>query len=183
MKLYHGTSCRTIEKFVLNKCRSKLDFGTGVYFTSNFKQAKKWSCDKDANGAVYEVDVNLDDFKIFTCDNHKEDFMYILYLSRIGLEEIVPECIDNFEKIDIVSGMMLKNPRHFKKKAEKFNSGDISFEKLCAHTRLWKKPYDQICVKNDLTLEIFNRSIKKIYYTKMENGKVKIVKTKVIERS
>ena len=55
MKLYHGTKCRNITKFDFEHSRTDVDFGKGVYFTPDFKQAMEWSCkNKTTFGAVYE---------------------------------------------------------------------------------------------------------------------------------
>ena len=62
MKVYHGSSSRSITKFDLrHSLRTNLDFGKGIYFTTNIEQAIAWSCRNKPVGAVYECEIALFD--------------------------------------------------------------------------------------------------------------------------
>lgn len=179
MKLYHGTHCRNIKNFDVKYSRDKTDFGKGIYFTTNFEQAKEWSCrNKIKRGAVYECDIDLSEFEILNYDEPDEDLLYVLYLCRIGIEEIALECVEKFDSADIVIGTMLDGGiQDFNDWAEAFNKGDITEDEFCTKVRLYGKQNNQICVKTEDTLENINQSITKIYYTKKSvNGSIKVEK-------
>ena len=97
MKIYHGTSCRNIKRFDLNHAREKTDFGKGVYFGIDLNLAKRASCKAGKMGAVYECDLDLKLFNVFECRD--EDFIYTVYLCRLGLEDIAEDAVDNFEEV------------------------------------------------------------------------------------
>lgn len=54
-KIYHG-SPEKFEKFELS--RQGKDYGIGIYFTEDFKEAKNYA-DSDEDGYVYEVKLNV----------------------------------------------------------------------------------------------------------------------------
>lgn len=179
MKLYHGTPCRNIKKFEVKYSREKADFGKGIYFTTNFEQAKNWSCHKDnKRGAVYECDIDLSEFEILNYDETDEDLLYVLYLCRIGIEEIALECVEKFDSADIVTGTMLDGKiQDFNDWAEAFNNGDLTEDEFRTKVKLFGKQNNQICVKTEHPLRKINQSIKKIYYTqKSVNGSIKVEK-------
>lgn len=179
MKLYHGTPCRNIKNFDVKYSRDKTDFGKGIYFTTNFEQAKEWSChNKIKRGAVYECDIDLSKFEILNYDESDEDLLYVLYLCRIGIEEIAFECVEKFDSADIVMGTMLDGEiQDFNDWAEAFNKGDITEDEFRTKVKLFGKQNNQICVKTEHTLQEINQSIKKIYYTKKSvNGSIKVAK-------
>lgn len=177
MKLYHGSPYRNINHFDFrHNRRGDLDFGKGVYFTSNFEQAKEWSCNKKKTGAVYECDIDLSSFKIIHYNSREnEDLLYILYLCRIGLEDIAVETINGFDKADIIAGLMLDGRTvDFRIIAEKFNEGDISFDEFSKQTKLYENVFDQFCIKTQRVLDMVNVSISNVYYTKKEQGIIEI---------
>ena len=125
MILYHGSNCSDILEFKLMNSRKNLDFGKGVYLTASKKQAEKWAL-KYKNGTVYVFDVDFKDLHIV--EYKDEDLDYVLYLCRIDLEDVAKEVIDEFDKADIISGMMLDGTtKKIEKTAAKFNDGDISY--------------------------------------------------------
>ena len=87
LRLYHGSSDTDIEKFDLNKSRkSFLDFGIGIYFTTNPEQAKLWSIKKGNSGAVYQVEIDtafLDDKQYLT---YSDEFIDTFCKCRAGME-------------------------------------------------------------------------------------------------
>ena len=180
MKLYHGTKCRNITKFDFEHSRKEVDLGKGIYFTSDFEQAEFWSCHYGDIGAVYECDIDLSKFKILSYNPIDEDLIYILYLCRIGLEEIVPDSVSEFENADIISCLMLKKIERFLADAESFNEGIDTQEEFSEKIRFFNKKPEQLCIKSDFALEEINNSIKKVYHTKKENGKIKIEKIDII---
>lgn len=166
MILYHGSSSRGITKFSFKNCRNDCDFGKGIYFTTNFEQAKDWSCKYSKTGAVYECEVDLSRFSVLSYWEKVEDLVYILYLCRINLEEIAPDAVDDFDKADIICGLMLDgNVPNFREFAEKFNEGDISYEEFYKQVKLYENGYNQICIKSKAALEAINASIQKVHYT------------------
>lgn len=167
MILYHGSSYRTITKFNFNHSRTKgLDFGKGIYFTTNFEQAKEWSCKYSNKGAVYECELDLSKFNVLSYEDKAEDLIYVLYLCRINLEDVATDTVENFDKADIISGLMLDgNVPNFCEIAEKFNEGDISYEELYNRAKLYENVYNQICIKTEVALEAINANIRKVYYT------------------
>ena len=173
MKLFHGSSSRNIGKFNFRHCRkSGTDYGKGVYFTSNFEQAKEWSCKHSKTGAVYECDVDLSQFLIKEYPKKEEDLLYIIFFCRMNFEDIACDAVDDFEKADVISGLMLGgNIKKFKLWANRFNRGDIGFDEFSKRVKLFKNGYDQICIKNQAALNKVNASIEKVYYTeKSKNG-------------
>lgn len=179
MKVYHGSSSRHIKKFNFRHSRKTLDYGRGIYFTTNFDQAKEWSCKYRSVGAVYECEIELDHFKLLTLHSKKEDLIYLLYLCRIGLEDIAKESIDSFEEADIVYGLMLDGKMdEFSEFAEQFNDGSISYEEFSEKVKLFRYPYNQLCIKSKKALEQINAVIKQVYYTKKQQRKIKVTSKK-----
>lgn len=170
MVLYHGSSCRNIDLFQLDYARSNTDFGKGIYFTTNFKQALMWSCQYTDIGAVYECDVDFSSFIVLEHFSKQEDLCYILYLCRIDLEEIAAETIDGFYNADLISGRMLKEPRKFQQYAEQFNCGDIDYETYKKEIKLFNSTYNQYCFKTQNAVNEINNSMRKKYLTTKCNG-------------
>ncbi len=108
MLLYHGTESQEIDEFDLKHARKEgMDFGIGAYLTSNYTQAKKWSCkNKKHKGAVYVFDVNFNNttlsFEKF--DRKDEDLYYLLCFCRLELEDIACFACDKFDGADVVWG-------------------------------------------------------------------------------
>lgn len=155
MILYHGANDPNITKFDLEHSRSNLDFGPGVYLTRNKAQAEEWA------KTVYVFDVDTDQLSSF--EYKDEDLDYVLYLCRIGLEDVAKETIYSFEEADIIVGQMLKgNVARFRRKVEKFNSGDIQYDEF----KKWVKVFDdkdQFCFKTQRAVDMLNRSFIKKY--------------------
>lgn len=174
IKLYHGTNNRDIEQFkIIYREENPPDFGAGLYFTSNFEQAKQWSCSKSNIGAIYEIDIYLDSL-IGKNLNNDELFYYLSYLCRIDLENLVDECLNELNNVDYVYGKMLKEINNFKSIAEKFNSDDISFEEFKNATKFYDNSMNQYCFRTRKAVDIINKSITKKYLTKKE-GKIIII--------
>lgn len=159
MILYHGSKDPNIIKFMLNNDSKQLDFGTGVYLTTNQGQAEAWA--KRKNGAVYVFDVNLE--KLSVIKYKDEDLDYVLYLCRIELEDVAKEVIDSFEEADIISGQVLDgNVKNFGRIAEKFNEGDIKYEEYKKHVKLFGDK-DQLCFKTQRAIDLLNQSLIRKY--------------------
>ena len=180
MKLYHGTKCQDIISFDFAHSKQNSDFGKGVYFTTNFQQAIEWSVKHSETGAVYECDVDFSGFNVRSfLSDQDENQLYVLYLCRIGLEEIVPDSVDDFEKADFVSGFLLDGSvSDFCEKADQFNQGDITFEEFRNRIKLYGKGKDQICVKTAGALDYINRSLRCIYLTEKTTNGINIVEKK-----
>lgn len=174
MKLYHGTSYRDIEQFkIICRKRNPPDFGTGLYFTSNFEQAKQWSCSKSNLGAIYEIDIDLD-LLVGKSLNNDELFYYLSYLCRIDLENLVDECLEELNSVDYVYGKMLKEVNGFKLNAEKFNSGDIDLKTFKNTIEFYDDNMNQYSFRTSKAIEIINKSIIKKHLTR-KIGKIIIL--------
>ena len=174
MKLYHGTSYRYIEQFeITSRKNNPPDFGKSLYFTSNFEQAKKWSCSKSNKGEIYEIDIDLD---LLVGKNLCDDelFYYLSYLCRIGLENLVDECLEELNNADYVYGKMIKEINNFKLNAEKFNSGDISLDEFKNKIEYYNEDMNQYAFRTRKAIEIINSSPIKKYLTR-KIGKVIII--------
>lgn len=175
MKLYHGSKSRKITEFNFYHSRRILDFGKGVYFTTNFDQAKEWSCKHNKEGAVYECEVDFSNFNVLSFHEKSEDLIYVLYLCRIDLEDVA-DTVDGFENADVIMGMMLDgNMQGFEQLAEQFNEGDIPYELFSEQIKLYENGYDQVCVKTKAALDQVNASIEKIHHTQRNNGTIKVI--------
>ncbi len=174
MKLYHGSKYRDIDKFkIILRNKNIAEYGNGVYFTSNFKQAKLWSCNKSNIGAVYEIFVDLRKLKGKNLEN-SDLFYYFSYLNRIDLNELVDECLDELNDVDYVYGKMLKNIDEFKEDAELFNSGDIDLYEFKKKTKWFGNGWNQYCFRSSKAVDLINASKIKIYYTKKIGNKTTV---------
>lgn len=174
MILYHGSKNRDIDKFDLLFGRSDVDFGRGIYFTSNKSQAMEWSCRGPGNvyGAVYECDVDLSQFIGVEYSSEDQDLYYLLYLCRLGLEDITPDVIDGIEKFDFIQGVMLDGKvNDFNKIAEKFGEGELSLAEFIEKTELWKDK-NQVCIKSERALRNVNANIRAVHFTHKIKGSV-----------
>lgn len=177
MKLYHGSSSRDIVQFDLSHGRTAVDYGKGVYFTSNFEQAKEWSCRNSSEGAVYECDIDLSPFKGFNFGANNEDVYYYIYLCRLELEDIVPDSVDGAEDVDYVQGVMLDGKiRDFEEIAERFNEGDLSFEEFKNAISFFEEK-NQTCIKSDRAISEINANITVVHFTKKYGKSVQIENT------
>lgn len=177
MKLYHGSKNVNIKSFDSKHNSSGTnDFGNGIYFTSNFKKAKEWSCKGSENGAVYEIDISFEESNLnikhlkIDCN----DLYYLFYICRIGLPELAMDFVDDFEKYDVISGPVLcsanQNGGIYKyiDIAEQFNKGDISFEYLRQETRLFKEDFNQWCFRTEKAIKYLNGRLSKKYLIKKQ---------------
>lgn len=165
MKLYHGSSSRNITAFSFKNARAECDFGKGVYFTTNFEQAKAWACKHSSTGAVYECDIDLSGFRVLSYNKLDDDLAFVLYLCRQGLEELAADDIDEFRNADVIAGAMLDgNVPGFKEIAEKWSFNEISYSEFYDQINLYKNDYNQVCIKTKEALETINAAILKIHY-------------------
>lgn len=174
MKLYHGSRNKELKKFDFEyDSSSTFDFGKGIYFTSNFERAKAWSCHENGEGAVYEIDIDFTSAdlnkKIFSKD--EDDIYYVLYICRLGMSELAPEFVDDFEKYDVVVGPVLRGKKNasmdrYKDMAERFNEGDIAFNEFRNNTCLSNEDFDQWCFKSRKAFEYINANLTKKYVIK-----------------
>lgn len=106
--LYHGTTVRDIAKFDLSKSRDTfLDYGKGIYFTTNEEQAKQWATRHSSVGVVYTVRIDLSGLKIKQYLNYSNEFINTFCLCRAGLESDVKE----IQGYDAIYGCMIDNDR------------------------------------------------------------------------
>lgn len=183
MVLYHGTKDADIKEFRLkNRKNARLDFGRGVYFTSHFEQAKEWACRYETPGVVYECDVDLSNLTTLSFnDPDNEDIYYVLYLCRIGLEEIAPDAVDGFDDADIIYGYMLDGcMRDFEKYAELFNEGELSFEDFKKEIKLHGIDYNQYCFKSKYAIKLLNDGIQRAYLVEKRGKEYIITETRDI---
>lgn len=186
MKLYHGTSCRNIEKFKIIKRNLKdntkgaPDLGPGVYFTSSKEQAEKLSCMYSDCGAIYEIDIDLDLLNGIIKSEPDEDYYILCYLSRINLSDVANETVNNYDECDYIFGKVIKDTKNFDIIANKFNDqndeemftdGDWQalFKEFKKNVKFHEN-MNQYCFKSEKALDLINSNIANIYYTK--NGKI-----------
>ncbi len=152
--VYHGTSYGDIEKFEIRESDRGLDFGKGVYFTTNRKQAEEWSLNRSDKGYVYKCELDCSDLKVLRYAEKSEDFIYSIYLCRIKLEDVAKENIENFEDADIVFGLMVDGKiKEIVNKLEQFNEGDIDYSELFNAIDVFEDEKNQICVKSQYALK------------------------------
>ncbi len=187
MKLYHGTNNQNIEYFDINKSEDYNDFGKGIYFTSNFSQAKKWATRK-GKGAIYEIDFDFNNLKynVLNYKDNDENFYYFCYLCIYGTEDTAIETIPNFQNADIISGRMIRNYDDFVEYMKIFHgeedynnsiayakTGEINtFKDLRDKVELWDEEYDQYCFR-EKAVEIMHKSLTKVYYVEKDKKEPK----------
>ena len=173
--LFHGTGERSIEEFrIIPREDNISDFGAGVYFTSNYDQAKEWSCKHKDKGAVYGIDIDLSLLMGKSLDKEDELFYYALYLNRIGLNEIADDCLTEISNMDYLYGRMLYDTRHFIPKAKMFNEGMCSLEifKMLTYPMLFNNDYNQYCFRTEKAIQLVNKSIITKTLTIKNKGKI-----------
>lgn len=173
---YHGTPVKDLKRFDITKARSTLDYGKGIYFTTNEEQAKEWSLKHDAKeGAVYEVKIDLSRLKIKTFTSYTDEFINTFCFCRVGLEEMVA-----LEEYDAVYGLMLD---HYREKIFKFTNdyvyNGISAATVRANISAFEER-DQLCIKKQEVLDSI--PIHRIMYTKRIDAK-RIKYTQIINMS
>lgn len=134
--------------------------GKGVYFTTDYEFAKKWSSRRSNESVVYEADVDLSDLNVVCFDEHnKDDFYYLLYLCRIELEDVAQQTISKFDGADVVVGGILSGDETFVcELSNNFNNGDIDEQEFFSKMQnLLKRSQIQYCFKTEKALEIINR--------------------------
>lgn len=179
MKIYHGSQYTDIEQFEFGHSRTKLDFGEGIYFTTNIDQAKEKSCkNKLGSGAVYECEVDLSQFRILRFESPTdEDLTYTLYLCRINLEDVAKDTIPGFGESDLIWGSMLDGKiKQFEELAELFNAGDRSYEQFISQIDLFGSTCDQLCIKTDYALALVNKGLVQKYLTQKDGEGISITK-------
>lgn len=149
VKLYHASNYNINNFKIVKKKNRFCELGYGVYFTSNYNQAKEFG-----KKYIYEVSVDLDLFKCFKYDKC-EDFIYLCYLCRIGLENIAKETIDKFEGYDIIVSPVLADVKKFTIKSRYFNRGDLTYDEFKKYVKIHKK-MNQYCLKTALVLDYIN---------------------------
>jgi len=196
LKLYHGTNCRNIKQFKIIKrnlrdeTRGAPDLGPGVYFTTSKAQAKEFSCRHSKYGAVYEVDIDLDLLNGIVKREPDEDYYILCYLSRINLSDVANETVDNYEECDYIFGKVIKNTKKFDDIANKFNDQDdenffkennwnIIFEEFKKYVEFHEN-MNQYCFK-EKALEMINKRLQKVYYTKKDEQKIEIVEEQLLK--
>ena len=175
MKLYHGSPNRNIKKFkIIPRENNTPEFGDGIYFTSNIKQAKLWSCSNSKQGAIYEIDIEINKLKGKKLESD-DLFYYLSYLNRINLNDLIDDCLDELNGVAYFFGKMLKDINNFKIYGEKFNNGDIELDEFKKQTKCFEKRYNQYCFKTKEAIDLINDSLDKIYYTSRVKKNIEIV--------
>lgn len=165
IKLYHGTPVDNIEKFDISASRkSFLDFGVGIYFTTNEDQAMLWSIKHSDNGVVYEVEIDASKLNILQYLTYSNDFIHTFCFCRAGFEDILTE----LGKCDAVYGYVIDND----KEAITTKTNDYVLGLATpASVRNSIKVYDdkdQLCIKSQEVLD--GIKIKRKRYTKYIQG-------------
>ena len=199
MILYHGTDKVDLEYLDSIESRKDIDFGFGLYVTSNKEQAEDWAKKKGewagtGIGAVYESEIDIDNIplKVLEYAEGDEDYNCLCYLCRYEAEEVASDTITNFENVDIIYGPMIGNAKEFKSNIKCFHGEDIpflsikdkvksinynvksnisTFEDLVSRINLYgDEKNDQYCFKSEKAKEILNEGIKKVTYIKKINN-------------
>lgn len=174
ISIYHGTPCESIRQFtILADARSRLDYGKGVYFTTNREQAKKWSVRGEgvSNGYVYEVKLDYrlilqGKFRLKQFLEYNDEFINTYTYCRTYGKDF-----DTILGYDVIYGLMIDG----KGDAIIKECGDFALGKI-SRTELKRKLHilqdsDQLCIKNT---ELLHRlEIRKIYKTEVIKGRSK----------
>lgn len=174
ISIYHGTPCGSIKQFtILDNARSRLDYGKGVYFTTNREQAKKWSVHGTGvnNGYVYEV--KLDYRLILQGAYTLKQFLYYndefintyTFCRTYGKDAIA------IQGYDIIYGLMIDGKGDLIiKECDDFELGKISKIELKRKLQALQNS-DQLCIKNKELLH--SMVINNIYKTEVIKGRSK----------
>ena len=174
MLLYHGSKDKNIKIFhIIPRNNNPPEFGDGVYFTSILNQAIEWSCRYNNTGAVYTIDIDLEQLNGINLRNRRDDeqalFYYTAYLNRINLRDIAIDCLGELDGIDYIFGDVIAETRKFITLSEQFNCGDIEIDQFIEKTKTIEK-YEQYCFRSQKAINMINCSIKEIIYTKKIDG-------------
>lgn len=165
VKLYHGSPRLDIHKFDIRYSRkSFLDFGVGIYFTTNESQAMLWSIKQSDFGAVYEIELDTFPLNIKQYLSYSNDFINTFCLCRAGLEESVVD----MKGYDAVYGFVIDNDKaEIIKKTNDYALGLISPASVRNTIKVFDNK-DQLCIKSQNILD--NIAIKRVMYTEYIKG-------------
>ena len=149
LTLYHGSPNMNIKKFDISYSRkSFLDFGIGIYFTTNIEQAMLWSIKKSTIGAVYEVPFIFSELNVKQYLTYSNEFIKTFCLCRAGFEKEVFEIAD----CDAVYGYVIDNDKEvIVKKTYDYAIGKITEANVRSSIRLMEGK-DQVCIKKQSIL-------------------------------
>ncbi len=147
--LYHGSSCMDIEKFDIQYSRDYLDFGVGMYFTTNREQAMLWSITKSRFGAVYEVEIDLDQVDLKQFLRYDNEFINTFCLCRAGFE---PDA-NAIKGYNAIYGYMIDNDRAaIVKSTNDYVIGKATEAEVRNSIRVFESK-DQLCIKEQWILD------------------------------
>lgn len=148
IKLYHGTPIKNITKFDLSKSRNILDFGKGIYFTTNEKQAMLWAIKKSKYGVVYEVLIDISQLNIKQFLTYSNEFIETFCYCRAGMEEYT-----SISEYEAVYGYVVDNNKQsIVKYTNDFVTGKASHAAVRNNITVIDS-MDQICIKSQEVLD------------------------------
>lgn len=184
MIFYHATNYNNITCFDSHHNKKNTDFGHGLYLTNNINQAKEWAIKKGKENnirVVYVSEFNLDSLNLneLKFNQNRNAFYDIFYLCRNETEDVLDDIIEDYNKIDILYGPVIKNSEKFKKyidifhgeydnlkkiknKIEYKNKQINSFDDLIDEITYFDDDNIQYCLKNDRVVNYFNMNIKEM---------------------
>lgn len=165
VKLYHGTYARGITKFDISKSRkSFLDFGRGIYFTTNEQQAMIWSVRHSREGVVYEIELDTSLINIKQYFTYSDKFIETFCFCRAGLESNVLD----IKGYDAVYGYVIDNDKEtIVKRVNDYTLGNASASEIRGSIKVFDNK-DQLCIKNQ---NILNKIvIKRCMETEVVSG-------------
>lgn len=165
LRLYHGTPKLDIDRFDIIYSRSSfLDFGRGIYFTTNEEQAMLWSIKQSNVGAVYTVEIDTSKLKLKQYLNYSDEFINTFCLCRAGLEDIVSE----IEGYNSIYGYVIDNDKDgIIKYTNDYALRKVTAAQVRAKIRIYENK-DQLCIKSQDILD--KMVIKSVRYTQYVNG-------------
>ncbi|WP_026523461.1 MULTISPECIES: DUF3990 domain-containing protein [unclassified Butyrivibrio] len=176
IKLYHGSPCQNITKFNIDYSRNELDFGKGIYFTTDEEQAKQWSLKGNVgSGAVYEISINPSLMNIKRYTTYSDEFIETFCLCRVGLEDTIPDLC----KYDAIYGYMLDHDSsRIIKYTNDYVMGIADAATVRANLRLFDHR-NQFCIKKQELLD--SLKIHRIMFTKRIPNSREIKYTKIVK--
>lgn len=165
VRLYHGSDKLNINKFDISYSRhSFLDFGRGIYFTTNEEQAMLWSIRSNNIGAVYTIELDTSELNIKQYLTYSNDFIHTFCLCRAGFEDVVTD----IQNIDAVYGYVIDNDKAaITKHTNDYYLGKANATQVRANIKVFEAK-DQFCIKNQKVLD--SLSIKSIRLTERVFG-------------
>lgn len=145
MKLYHSSPL-AVEHPDISFSREFLDFGKGFYLTSLEEQARQYGNrfirrEMDAWLNIYELDINLKDWKILSFKHYDMDWLSFVTQCRRGEDD---------SDYDLVIGGIANDK--VIRTLDLYFSGDITAEAAIGKLK-YENPNNQYCIRSQRMLD------------------------------